>query len=120
MKPIILHLILGRVATKADGSLSLNFSTSELSAEEQTVLFKLCRINLQATLKPLGETLEAPVEVKSELSTKTPSSRLRNVFFVLYRQKQALGFLSDKTFEQFYADGMEKIISDIKDHLEPE
>lgn len=119
MKPIQLQSILGRVSTKSDGSLSLTFSTPELTAEESTVLFKLARINLTMRLTPLGEALEAPVEVKSELSTKTPSTRLRGVLFVLWKQQSDFGKMN-QTFELFYSDAMERIINDIKSQLEPE
>lgn len=111
---------MGRVATKADGSLSLSFSTSEMDAAETTVLLMLARINLKMLLTPVGVAAEAPVEVKSETSTKTPSARLRNSLFVLFKQKQALGFFKGKTFDQMYAEHMEKLISEVKDQLEPE
>lgn len=119
-KPIELNCILGRVSTKSDGSLSLTFSTGEFSAQEMAVLFKLQRINLRARLTPLGEALEAPCEVKSELSTKTASQRLRGVLFVLYKQKQDAGFMATKTYEQFYNEQMERMIDEIKSQLEPE
>jgi hypothetical protein len=119
MKPIVLQSILGRVATKSDGSLSLNFSTPEMTAEESCVLFKLTRLNLQLTLKPLGEALEAPCEVKGELSSKTASQRLRGVLFVMYKQKQDAGFLAGKTYEQFYGEQMERMIEEIKSQLDP-
>ena len=118
MKPIQLNSILNRVATKSDGSLSLSFSTPEMTAEESTVLFKLARINLTMRLTPHGEALEAPCEVKSELSTKTASQRLRGVLFVFYKQQQNAGHLADKTYEQFYSDQMERMINEIKAQLD--
>ena len=120
MKPIQLNSILNRVATKSDGSLALSFSTPEMTAEESTVLFKLARINLTMRLTPHGEALEAPCEVKSELSNKTASQRLRGVLFVFYKQKRALGLFADKTFEQVYNEQMERVINEIKAELEPE
>lgn len=117
MKPIQLPTILGRVATKSDGSASLTFSTGEMTPEEMTVLFKLTRINLKMTLTPTGEALEAPCEVKGELSQKTASQRLRGVLFVFYKQlqdKQA----ATKTYEEFYSEQMERIINDVKAQLD--
>jgi hypothetical protein len=120
MQPIQLQTILGRVATKSDGSLSLSFSTPEMSAEESTVLFKLCRINLTMRLTPLGETLEAPIEVKNELQTKTHSARLRGVLFVLFKQLQAQNLVPGKAFETFYGEQMSRIIDDLKAQLDPQ
>jgi hypothetical protein len=117
MKPIQLQVILGRVATKSDGSLSLNFSTGEMTAEESCVLFKLCRINLKMLLTPMGEAVEAPVEVKGELSRKTHSARLRGVLFVLFKHLESQGSSGGKTWESWYADRMEAIIEDIKTQL---
>lgn len=119
MKSILLNTILGRVATKSDGSLSLSFSTSEMDAAETTVLLKLTRINLKMLLTPIGVAAEAPVEVKSEISNKSHSARLRNCLFVLYKQQQAKGFMKDKTFEEMYAANLERIINDVKNQLEP-
>lgn len=120
MQPIVLNVILGRVATKSDGSLSLNFSTSEMDAMETTVLIKLCRINLKMLLTPVGEAVEAPVEVKSELGYKTPGTRLRTVLFVLWKQWTESGKVKGVMFEQFYVEQMERFIQDIKGQLEPE
>lgn len=120
MQPIVLNVILGRVATKSDGSLSLNFSTSEMDAMETTVLIKLCRINLKMLLTPVGEPIETPVEVKSELNPKTSGQRLRAVLFVLFRQWSESGKIKGVMFEQFYSEQMERFIEDIKGQLEPE
>ena len=119
MQPIQLQTILGRVATKSDGSLSLSFSTPEMSAEETTVLLLLCRRNLTMRLTPTGETLEAPVEVKNELQTKTHSARLRGVLFVLFKQLQAGNRAAGKTFETFYGEQMSRMIDDLKSQLDP-
>lgn len=120
MKPIILNTILGRASTKSDGSLSLNFSTSEMSPEETTVLFKLCRINLRMQLTPIGEAVEPPVEVKTDIQTKTPSARLRGVLFVLYKQLDGRSLMKGKSFELFYSEQMNRVIDDYKSQLEPE
>ena len=52
MKPIQLHTILNRVATKADSSLALSFSTPEMTAQETTVLIMLARRNLTPRQEP--------------------------------------------------------------------
>ena len=117
-KPIQLNCILGRVATKADGSLSLNFSTGEFDVQEMAVLFKLCRINLQMLLTPLNEAVEAPLEVKSDIHSKTPAQRIRACLFVLFKYEIETGKLAkDASFEMFYQQRCEKIIDWIKTKL---
>lgn len=91
-----------------------------MDAAETTVLLKLARINLKMLLTPVGVAAEAPVEVKSEISTKSQSKRLRDVLFVLWKQQTDAQKLSGKTYEAFYNDFMERTISDIKNQLEPE
>jgi hypothetical protein len=117
MNPIQISAILGRVATKSDGSLALTFSTSEMNAEECTVLFKLTRIELVMLLTPKGVALEAPVEVKSELGGKTQAQRLRGVLFVLYRHLLESQLLSGKGFDVWYHERMEAFIDHIKSQL---
>ena len=117
MKPIQLNSILNRVATKSDGSLSLSFSTPELNAEETTVLIRLARINLTMLLTPMGESLEAPVEVKSELQGKSQTQRIRSVLFVLYKHLTDTKQLKDKSFELFYHEQTERYIDEIKNEL---
>lgn len=118
MNPIQLNAILGRVATKADGSLSLNFSTSEMTAEETTVLIKLARLELSMLLTPKHEPLEAPVEVKSGFHTKTPAARIRAVLFVLFKYEIETNKLpKESSFEPFYQQRCEKIIDWLKTKL---
>lgn len=116
MQPIMLNVVLGRVATRSDASLSLNFSSSEMDALETTVLIKLCRIPLRMLLTPIGEAIEPPVEVKSEVAAKTPSQRLRSVVFCLFKYRQQTRQITD-TFESFYANEMNRIIESIKADL---
>jgi hypothetical protein len=118
MKPIQMPVILNRVSTRADGSLSLNFETQEMDAESTTVLIKLCRIELVALLTPKGVPLEAPIEVKSEAQSKTPSQRLRAVVFALFAFEKEQGKIAkDELFEFYYAKKMEKVIEWVKSKL---
>ena len=91
-----------------------------MSAVETTVLLLLCRRNLTMLLTPMGEVLEAPVEVKGELQTKTHSARMRGVLFVLFKQLQEKRLVSEKTFESFYGEQMSHMIETLKTRLEPE
>ena len=118
MKPIQLHTILNRVATKADSSLALSFSTPEMNAQETTVLLLLARRNLTMLLTPMGESVEVPVEVKGEFNTKTPSQRLRAVLFVWFKSEVDAGHITAGiTFDSWYAQKMEQVIEWVKNKL---
>jgi hypothetical protein len=120
-KPIQFNAILSGVSTRADGSLTLRISTPEFSAEETTVLLHLCRINLDCTLTPLNQELEAPLEVKAEIESRTPSQRLRGVLFVWWKAELSQGKIpKDTTFEVFYAQKVEHLIEWVKGKLPPE
>jgi hypothetical protein len=118
-RPIQLQAILGRVATKSDNSLSLTFSTPEFSPVEMAALFSLTKTELTMLLTPNSTTLQAPIEVKGELSNKTQGQRIRSVIFCLWKQQDQAGKMEGKTFDQFYQMLTNKFIEDIKSQLEP-
>lgn len=114
MKAITCPVILTSASTRADGSLSLRFSTPELRPDEKTAFFETLNINLKMLLQP--ESIE-PAElkdIKGEFDTKTPSSRLRSVLFVRWSQANKPG-----DFDQYYLRRMEQIITEEKACLTP-
>lgn len=115
-KPVQLDAILGGISTRSDGSLSLRFSTLELSPEHTIPLLELRNQNLLMTLSPT-DSHEPPQEIVAEKDAKTPSQRLRSVLYVLWC---SLDEKSRGTFNQFYDIKMEKIIIWIKDKLPQE
>jgi hypothetical protein len=80
----------------------------------------LLRARLTMLLRPHETTLQAPVEVKNELSRKTQSERLRGVLFVQFKHLADQGRSGGKTFEVFYHDALETIIESIKATLPEE
>lgn len=113
-KAITCDTILTGAATRADGSLSLRFSTPELKPDEKTVFFELLNQNLKMLLQPAdGEVIELK-DVKGEFDTKTPSQRLRATLFVWWKQLKEPG-----EFEEFYRRRLEAIIDDVKANLQP-
>lgn len=113
-QPVQLDTILSGIATKADGSLSLRFSTLELSPEHTLPLLALRNQNLLMTLAPIGSD-EMPMEIESESSAKTPSQRLRAVLHVLWESQR--NTLKGEPFSIFYEKKMESIIIWLKNKL---
>lgn len=115
MKALTTDVILEGCSTRADGSLSIRFSTPELSPDEKTVFFELQKCELKMLLQPKGnEAPEELKEVKGEFDNKTCSQRLRAVLFVEWKQQNEPG-----EFEDYYRRKMNKLIDDVKDGLKP-
>lgn len=113
MKAITCEVVLTSASTRSDGSLGLRLATPELKPDEKTVFFEL----LNHPLKMLLQPMEAPDElkdVKKEFQTKTPSQRLRAVYFILWKQANEPG-----EFEHFYETKMNEEIEKIKRQLNP-
>lgn len=71
-------------------------------------------VNLEMVLKPIDEATPAVKEVKSPLSTKSQSERIRGTLFVWWHQLGSPG-----EWETFYRHETEKYLEQIKAHLKP-
>lgn len=116
LKAITGDMILTGAATRADGSLSLRFATSELTSDEKAALMELQNRNLKVLLQPKDEAPDGIKEIKGEFDKKSPSQRMRAVLFCLWK------LLCDQnkcevSFESFYVREMERMINSIKDQL---
>lgn len=112
MKAITCPVILTGCATKADGSLSLRFTTPELKPDEKVAFMELQNLNLKLLLQPDGEQVESLKDVRGDFEGKTPGQRLRAVLFILWKQEDGEG-----DFEAFYRKKMESIIEFVKGKL---
>lgn len=103
------------MSPKADKSWKLTFETRELSGPEVTILAD----NLQAEgwLVYSPNEIEAPdiPKAQADSGNKTQSQRLRDVTYILWKQKGEKG-----DFEMFYRVTMERLIEFVKGKLEPE
>lgn len=112
MKAIRTQSILTGITAKVDGSLSLRFTTPELTSREKAAVMDLQNVNNTLTIRPNDSAKAEVAEVKAELGSKTPSQRLRSVIFVLWKQQ------GHDDFEIYYRNIMEKIIDQIKNKLD--
>jgi hypothetical protein len=117
-KPIKCNVVLTSVRTRRDNSLGLSIETPELDNDAMLVFLRLRGINLDMTLEPMGQELEAPIEVKARRDERSPALRQRNILFVWFKYEQECGRLpKDYNFEVFYAEKIEKNIEYIKTKL---
>lgn len=109
MKTIQVNAVITGIRSKVDGSLGVSIGTPELTPEEKAEFMRIQGVNLIALFTPLDDKDAPKYTVEKELETKSPSTRLRNVLYVLWEQ---LGSKGD--FNDFYRHHMEKIIETYK------
>ena len=114
MKAITCEVILSSIRTKADNSLGLSFSTPELAPDEVMAFIQIKNMNLKMLLQPMGEEVPEVKEIKNVLAKKTQSERVRGTLFVWWKQLGEPG-----EWETFYRHETEKILDQIKSHLNP-
>jgi glycine betaine/choline ABC-type transport system substrate-binding protein len=112
---ITIPSILESVATRKDGSVKLTFGTSELAPQIMTELFRGVNNFVYLAIKdedfkPNEIEKLSQLKVDYDDRTKTPSQRLRGVFYKLYEQDSE-GF---KSFSSYYEHRMEKVIEHFK------
>ena len=112
MKTLSTPLVITGIRSKVDRSLGLTCSSPELSTEERALFMELQGLNLEAIFRPTEEKSELQ-EVKGDMQGKSPSTRLRNVIFVFWKQKGEQG-----EFESFYKQKMEGFIEKVKSLIE--
>jgi hypothetical protein len=113
MKSIQTNIVITGVRSKIDGSLGITLGTPELTPEEKAEFMRLQGINLIGLFTPLDEPEAPKYVVDADIDTKTPSQRLRNTLFVLWKQTGEKG-----DFETFYNSNMEKFIDLVKSKLD--
>ena len=100
-------------SSKSDGSASIRFSTQELSSEDFANLKNFLNTFGWLAYRENGlQDEDIPDEDAEE--NKKPSRRLRATLYVLHKQNGG----TDETWESFYREQIEKIITHIKSKLE--
>ena len=106
-------VILSSISHTRDRGIRLGFTTQELNKDERAVI--------EDQFQQYGNLLFSPNEIdysdipkeQAEDKSKTPSKRLRNVLYVLWKQTS-----KEKDFELYYRIRMEKIIDYVKVKLD--
>lgn len=113
-----LNAVMGGFSSRADGSLSLRFVTSELTSNEIQQVAQNVNTFGVLSFVDKGLTNEPPLlTVDKELNEKTPSQRLRGAIWVLC-EKTLKHKPTTSEFNDFYRDYMEKILTVVKSKIE--
>lgn len=99
---------------RQDKSWRISFETRELSGAEVSLLASNLQGEGWLVYKPNEIKVDEIPDDPAESGTKSQSQRLRDVIYVLYKQK------GKGDFETFYRLYLEKLIDFTKDKLEPE
>jgi hypothetical protein len=106
---------IGRISTRADGSLGLTVSTGELTPDQQLIFLKIRQRACVFLIQPKDEPEAELTVVKSDPRVKTPSQRLRSILFVLHQHVK-----SSEPFEVWYGNYIDRIINRIKTEKLPD
>jgi hypothetical protein len=113
MKTIQHNAIITSIRSRKDRSISYSVETPELSHQEKALFFELQNLNVVISILPKDE-LEAPeYKVEKDIDQKSPSSRMRNVIYILYKQSG-----DNRDFELYYKNTMEVLIQKLKEKIE--
>jgi hypothetical protein len=100
---------------RADRSWRLQFETRELTGDEVKILADNFQGEGWLLFKPNEFVVAEIPTTEADSGTKSQSQRLRDVIFIMWKQKGGRG-----DYETYYRLTMEKLIEYIKDKLEPE
>ena len=104
------------IKSRVDGTWSLLIGTQELAEEQARILLRLNRklgwILFKESQMEESDLINIPDAVPEFKGDKTPGQRLRAVLYLLWKQNP-----KEKTFDEFYKQQMEKLISWAKEKL---
>lgn len=115
-KGALLPAMIERMSTLKDGSVSVTISTQELSPAKAAELFELRGKLATVYVSPADITnkeMHLIDTMEPDMPGKTPSQRMRNVLFILWKQ-DAEGY---KDFPQYYEAKMNSYIEGLKQNI---
>lgn len=116
MKGLLLACVVDRITTLKDRSVNITLNTSELTPSRAGDIFQLMNSLASVYICPSEITSRELAQVDSiepELPGKSPSQRMRNVLYLLWKQDNE-GYSG---FDFYYRDKLEKYITELKNNL---
>ena len=113
MKAIRTEVQLTSFRSRSDRSVGFSGVTPEMSSEEKVALFDLQDVLCEMLIFPKDEKDADVVEVRKEMEGKSPSTRLRAVIFILWKQEG-----EKEAFELYYSQQMDRIIAWVKKKID--
>lgn len=114
---LLLPVIINPPTIRKDRSVALKMDTRELLPEEMMVLLSLSQSEGWMAFSPNQEDVPEIPEEDAELEGKTISQRIKATLYILYKQSTEKGTYVG-TFDNYYKEQGEKIITKLKDLIE--
>jgi hypothetical protein len=116
---ITIPAVIESVSTRRDKTYKVILGTQEMTPAEGAAILSLHQKECYVAIKAETFTKQESKAIESlktdDITIKTPSQRLRNVFYVMWQQSND-GY---EDFTSFYAHKMERVIEFYKSKLEP-
>lgn len=116
MKGILIAAVVDKITTLKDNSVKITLDTQELTPARAGELFTLRNSLATVYISPAEITSREMAQVDAiepEMPGKSPSQRMRNVMFLLWRQDHE-GY---NEFDGYYKSKMEKFIEELKNNI---
>ena len=116
MKGLLIACIIDRITTLKDKSVNITLNTSELTPTRAAEIFQLMNSLASVYICPSEITSRELAQVDAiepNMPGKSPSQRMRNVLYLLYKQDNE-GF---NGFDTYYQSKMERYIDELKSNL---
>jgi hypothetical protein len=115
---LLLPIVVTSIRTRVDGSISVTIDTNELSPSKAGELFSLRGKIAVMYLSPKDVVTQKEMDQVNQVNAdapggKTPSKRMYNVLFILWKQDNE-GY---KDFNLYYIARMEKFIEELKNNI---
>jgi hypothetical protein len=114
---LIIPAILSRYSPRADKSWSVTLNLNEPNAEQKVIIDRMHQQAIVILMKDTGITKDDEFiidKVDGDIENKTPSQRLRGIFYRLWQQNPE-GYTD---FKEYYKYKMESIITHFKNKIE--
>lgn len=115
MKTISTKAIIEGIRARKDGSLGLTVTTPELTVQEKAMFMELQNLNVNLLVEPESEGEVGEYKVSADLNEKKPSTRMRAVLFILWKQNPEG---HDNDFDGYYRIKMEQLIDNLKSKID--
>lgn len=116
MKGILIAAVVDKITTLKDNSVKMTLDTQELTPARAGELFTLRNSLATVYISPAEITSREMAQVDAiepEMPGKSPSQRMRNTLFILWKQDHE-GY---NEFDSYYKAKMEKFIEELKNNI---
>jgi hypothetical protein len=114
IKALQVQTVIGSVSSRKDKSLRLSVTTPELSTTERAKFMDMQGVLCETLFQPADVPFAEIDKVETDMDQKSPSQRLRNVLYILFKQNPE----GHDLFPAYYNHKMEGILEHLKGKID--